>query len=248
LALRTITPDRQTGAAASRRHPCIRLIAHLPSALLLAGVALAGGAVKAQAQAPAQVLIGARQLSIHLGHTPVSYDDDCDDPFSFFTSARLSFAGDRFGGSVAYVHEDWPWPPEEELEGQFLLRHGDAFQAMAELYPLGFLGVGDTRIGRMIRPFVGVGAQVSRDGDRTAGPTGLTVYGVRGSVDPVAAAGASLFLRPSILPATILVQYRQTALFSSDFELQGPQGVIELDGETSTWGDLSIGVSFGVGG
>jgi hypothetical protein len=61
--------------------------------------------------------------------------------------------------------------------------------------------------------------------------------------------GASLFLRPAVLPVAIHVQYRHTALFASEFELVSPTGaVVELDGETLNWGDLSVGFSFGIGG
>jgi hypothetical protein len=218
-------------------------------ALLLAGLALAGSAASTQAQAPAQALLASRQLSLILGQSLASYHDDCDPPESFFTLVRGSLTGERFGVSVAHVHEDWPWPPDEELQGEFLLRHGDALQIVGEAYPLGFLGFGDTRVGRMVRPFVGAGVHVSRDADRTGGPTNRVVYGVRGSVDPIAVVGASLFVRPATLPVTLHVQFRRTALFASDFELEGPGGTdIQLEGETLGWNDLSIGFSFGLGG
>jgi hypothetical protein len=246
LAQRYHTLDRPGPDASSPAGTCARSARIALLAFCLAGWGLAASPERTEGQV--QALIPSRLLSLSLGQALASYDDDCDDPESFLTHARASLITGRYGVSVAYVHEDWPWPPDEELGGEFLLRHGDAFQLVGEAYPLGFLPFGESRVGRMLRPFVGAGVQVSGDGE-PGGAAGRAVYAVGGSVDPIAVVGASLFVRTSVLPTNIHIQYRHTALFASDFELQGPTGgVVEVDGETLTWGELSVGFSIPIGG
>jgi hypothetical protein len=175
-----------------------------------------------------------------------------DDPFCLSTSAALSSAqvgvgGDAVGVSASYNNSNWPWPKPpppppgglvvpgatfslaaSRQQETFYQTHGDAFQAVLELFPLGLLpGLRESTVNvrRYIKPFLGVGVQVSTDGEPAAvGVNGdLPTYAVLGSTDLLVAYGASATV-PLNDRLGIHLQFRGNTLFAGDIELEGPNG------------------------
>jgi hypothetical protein len=195
-----------------------------------------------------------------------------DDPFCLSTSAALSTAqigvgGDAIGVSASYNNSNWPWPKPPppppgglvvpgahfslasgQQQEAFFQTHGDAFRAVLELFPLGFVpGLRESTVNvrRYIKPFLGVGVQVSTDGEAAAagvnGPQ--PTYAVLGSTDLLLAYGASATV-PLNDRLGIHLQFRGNTLFAGDIELEGPNGetLISEDNRLN-WGEWLVGLN-----
>jgi hypothetical protein len=225
-----------------RAHGCTRALRKVLLGASLAVSAVLGGATAGQAQ----------QLYLGLGQGLYDSDPFCIDPDEFFSTFRFQYSRLRFGFSLSYENEDWPWPPPPEHLRGIDHRHGAAFQAVAEIYPLGFLGLDQNRVAQLLRPFVGAGLHVSRDGRTSTnlGRGGAMEFGIQGRTDPLITAGASLTARPDFLPFGLQLQYRHNVLFGRNYEFAGPEGdVHRVEGsQTLSWGELTAGVSIAWGG
>lgn len=223
------------------------------------GVRVAGWSVPACAALVALLLApapsGAQEIYLTAGTGLYESDEFCLESGTALSSWRFGMAGSKFGASLSYEDEDWPWPdpppPGSTGVQQIALRHGSAAQIVAEAYPLGLFDLEDSRLARFVRPFVGAGLHVAKNGETDPeGPDGLPVYSVLGRTDVILTAGARLTARPAFLPFGIELQYRATSLFGSDFQFESPEGVIvtEEGSQTLLWGELTAGLSFELGG
>jgi hypothetical protein len=191
---------------------------------------------------------------LYLGAGQGFYDSDpfCIDPDELLSTFLLQLSYERFGFAASLENEDWPWPPPPEHLRGIDHRHGAAITATAEIYPLAFFGLGDSRVAQILRPFVGAGAHISRDGRTSTnqGRNGSMEFGIQGQTAPLLTAGASLTGRPDFLPFGLEVKYRHKVLFGGDYEFQGPQGDVHLveGSQTLTWGELTVGINIALGG
>lgn len=200
-------------------------------------------------------------LSLSVGNALYSDDAFCLGSDAFITSYDASLDGSVFGASASYNNSDWPWPPPgtggsgggagggAAQQGNYLT-HGDAFSVVAKLFPLTAIarsgGADGLRsVDRILRPFIGVGVQVSTDGEPApaGGGRDLPTYGVRGQTNPLLAFGASLEVPMRASPLGLVVTYRHTVLFSGDFEIDtGAQQDLVIPSATLNWGTVSVGV------
>jgi hypothetical protein len=195
-----------------------------------------------------------------------------DDPFCLSTSASLSSAqigvgGSGIGVSASYNNSNWPWPKPPppppggavvsgvaysvssgQQQASYYLTHGDAYRAMLEIFPLGLLpGLREStaNLRRYIKPLLGVGVQVSTDGEPAAtGVNGnLPTYAVKGGTDLVISYGASAVV-PFSDRLGLHLQFRGNTLFAGDVELEGPGGesLISEDNRLS-WGEWLVGLN-----
>lgn len=199
-------------------------------------------------------------LSLSVGNALYSDDEFCLGSDAFITTYDASLDGSVFGASASYNNSDWPWPPPGAggsggaggggaQQGNYLT-HGDAFSAVAKLFPLTAIaragGADGLRgIDQVVRPFVGVGVQISTDGEPApaGGGRDLPTYGVRGQTNPLLTFGASLEVPMRASPLGLVVTYRHNVLFSGDFEIDtGDEQDLVISSENLDWGVLSVGV------
>ncbi len=189
--------------------------------------------------------------------------DFCLDPGAFFTSLELGVSGGLLGGSAQYINGDWPWPNRPPpgsgalvrgvrfsgaggVQESVLLRHGRAFQFMAQFNPARVVSEG---VNRFVRPFVGVGVHISTDGDPAAAANGQpVVYGIKGQTRPFVAYGVNGLL-PLGARVGLTAGYRGTSVFFGDFQYVTPQGtaVEPSPGQTLTSGIWTVGATIRVG-
>lgn len=172
-------------------------------------------------------------------------DDDpfCEDPTAFLTMVSAGVSTSLAGFSVEYNNEDWPWPPPPGGgTGEFFLTHGSSLQFVAELNPARFVASG---LNQYARPFVGVGLNLSTDGETATGT--LPTYAVKGQTRPVVTYGVNGFL-PVSSRLGVTAGYRGTSVFFGDFEIETPGGAIDtVDGKTLTSGSWNVGLSLRLG-
>lgn len=191
----------------------------------------------------------------------------CLDSESTISDYHVGVGWDSWGASIAYDDGDWPWPKPpgggsgtgnqlgygstviaQQQEGTVFLSRGSSFQLVGEVYPLAALPVlreATASLRRYVKPFVGVGIQVSDDGEAST-ERAFPTYAVKGGTDPVIAYGASLRV-PVAGPIGLQLQLRGTSLFSGDVEFEGPSGErVSTDGETLTWWTWLVGFSVGL--
>jgi hypothetical protein len=240
----------------------------------IAGAVLVIGAALAASAAPT----AAQDVSASFGSSFYDSDEFCLNSSAFITDYSVGASGDLFGVSAAYDNSDWPWPPPFPTGGggglvvpaaflrfpaarqeQFYLSQGEAFRVVADVFALELLRRvvggdeegGLARIDRFVRPVFGVGFQYSTDGETAAAGEGrnFPTYGVRGGTNLLIQYGARVYLPSREQRVRIQLEYRGTSMFVDSFELETPAGnILTRDGETLTWSDWSVGVSFRLGG
>lgn len=142
-------------------------------------------------------------------------------------------------------------------EHEAFLTHGRAIRLMAETFPVAVLSrlLGERArvledINRYVRPSFGMGLYVSGDG-RTA-PAGdardLPTYGLEGSASPMLSYGARAYLPGRDKRIRFTVHYRANTMFVREVAFNTPDGeTLRRDGETMTWGEWGVGISFRIG-
>ncbi len=214
-------------------------------------------------------LVSAQDLTVAVGSATYSSDAFCLTTSAALSSAYVGVGGGAVGVSASYSNGNWPWPdPPPPPPGglvvpgaafslgiaqddhAYFLTHGDAFRAMAEVFPHGLipgLRESSATLRQYFKPFVGVGAQISTDGE--AAPAGVNgdepTYSVQGSTDLLVAYGAAVNA-PISDRVALHVQFRGNTLFAGDVELLGPAGerLISED-QRLNWGEWLIGFNFG---
>lgn len=211
----------------------------------------------------------AQDLYLAVGSSAYSDDPFCLSTNAALSDARIGVGGDAIGVSASYNNSNWPWPkPPPPPPGglvvpgaafsvgaaqddhDFFLTHGDAFQAVLEFFPLGLVpGLRErtATLRRYVKPFAGVGVQISTDGEAAAtGANGaLPTYAVQGGTDLVVAYGASANV-PLGDRLGLHLQFRGNTLFAGDVELRGPDGDILIsEDQRLNWGQWLIGFNIG---
>jgi hypothetical protein len=236
------------------------LPASLGSAFVLA---LAGMGATAPDVAAQQVFLGA-------GSSLYETDAYCLDSSASLTDYHAGISGDSWGASATYDDADWPWPRPpgsgpggnteqarggpatvlaKQLTTPIYMTRGSSVQAVAELYPLGLLpGLREqtATLRRYLKPFIGVGVQISQDGEASSDRE-VPTYAVKGATDALVSYGASLRLPLQGDTFGLQVQFRATSLFSGGPDLEGPGGeTISTESETVTWGTWLVGFTVGL--
>lgn len=213
--------------------------------------------------------IAAQQVFLGAGSSLYETDAFCLDSSATLTDYHVGVSGDSWGASATYDNADWPWPkpptgpggnteqalggPEtvlaQQLTTPIYMTRGSSVQAVAELYPLGVLpGLREqtTTLRRYLKPFIGVGLQISQDGEASTDRE-FPTYAVKGATDALVSYGASLRLPLQGDAFGLQVQFRATSLFSSGPDLEGPGGeTISTESETVTWGTWLVGFTVGL--
>jgi hypothetical protein len=197
-------------------------------------------------------------------------DEFCLESQATITSISAGVENSWLGGEAEYNNSDWPWPnpgsgdePANYVAGRLLRSgfgrqetnyqtHGNAFRASVKLFALpllrqvgldGLLG----NIDRFVRPYLGVGVQVSTDGD-TSDPTSnrpLPVFAIQGSTNIFVTYGISALLPAKDTRIGLIVGYKGSTLFDNEVELETNTGEIQtVDTENLRWGQWSVGLRF----
>jgi hypothetical protein len=183
---------------------------------------------------------------LRVGNTASSDDPFCEDPASFFTSISAGITAPLAGFTVEYNNGDWPWPEEALANGTgpLFLTHGRSIQFMAELNPVQFVASG---LSRYARPFVGLGLNISTDGEARPDTGDGPAYGVKGQTRPFIAYGVNGIL-PVGTKFGVTAGYRGTSVFYGDFEFVTPSGaVVKTDGSTLSSHTWTVGFTVGDG-
>jgi hypothetical protein len=213
--------------------------------------------------------IAAQDVFLGAGSSLYESDAFCIDPDEALTDYHVGVSGDSWGASATYDSGAWPWPrpptgpgsnteqviggPEtvlaQQLTTPIYMSRGSAIQAVAELYPLGALpGLREqtATLRRYLKPFIGVGLQISQDGEAGTDRE-FPTYAVKGATDALVSYGASLRLPLQGDAFGLQVQFRATSLFSGGPDLEGPGGdTIATESETVTWGTWLVGFTVGL--
>jgi hypothetical protein len=242
-----------------------RLVRFAVAAFVAAGL-LAGARAPTAAQPSLGVSVGSRV-----------YGEDhefCLMSGAAITHYQADYSGDVFGVSASYVNSDVPCfePPGNSVgaslvfpasallstgryQGPVYLSQGGLITASVEVFPIAALlrvtnAEAFGRIDRLLRPFVGVGAGLLTDGEPAppGGNRAVPTYSIRGFTAPLLSYGARLHLPSREGRISLLLQYRNSHLIVGDFDFETPDAErLAGDGETLTWGTLSIGASFRAG-
>jgi hypothetical protein len=215
------------------------------------------------------------QINIYGTFGSAGYDDDefCLGSDAAITSIGVGVDGTVLGGEVGYNNSDWPWPPRPGTgnngafsvagRGAFsraqqeerYLTHGNAFTGMIKLFPLpilrtlgldGLLGTAD----RFVRPFVGVGVQISTDGTTSAAGDArpLPTDAVKGSTNLVVTYGATVLLPGRDTPIGLILGYRGAKLFANEVDIETAAGQTEtVDAGSLSWTEWSVGFRYRLG-
>lgn len=214
--------------------------------------------------------ITGQEVFFGTGSSLYETDEFCIDPDAALTDYQVGVSGDAFGASATYDSGSWPWPKppgsgsggnqhlidpptvitqQQQQDTDIYMSRGSAIQAVAEVYPLGALpGLREATatLRRYVKPFIGVGFQVSRDGESSTERT-FDTYAVQGATEPLVAYGASLRVPLGDGGFGLQVQFRGTSLFSGGSDLEGPDGdTITTESETLTWATWLVGFSVGL--
>jgi hypothetical protein len=225
-------------------------------------------------------LAAAQDIYLLAGSSVYESDEACLVPDGAFSAFTIGGGGSIIGASASYINGDWPWPPKpppgaggsNSLVAASLVSgavsaaipdvyvdHGIAIQTVIDLFPVpllqrlggnrgddGALGTFD----QYVRPFIGVGAQFSTDGDpASVGDRLAPTVGVKGDTNLLLSFGAQAYFPSRQRPLRFVVQYRGNVLFVDQIEVENASGeTFVIDTDRQTWGEWSVGLSLRVGG
>jgi len=213
-------------------------------------------------------------LTLTTGSAVYSSDAFCLDSGAALTNFGAGIDGSVVGGELMFSNGAWPWPcPAGGCGGgtgfslvgfsgqgsvsqpSSYLTHGNAFQGVVKLFPVplvqrfgldGLLGAVD----QYVRPYIGVGVQVSSDGETAPAGGGrvLPTYSVQGRTDFVITYGAAALLPGRETRLGLMVEYRGAQTLGNEIEVETDDGrTLESDGSSLKWGQWGVGLRIRLG-
>ena len=177
----------------------------------------------------------------------------CDESGAFLNQFEFEIGKEAFAARFSFNHETWPWPwlgaegDETSSPPNVLIRHGNAFEALALLRPAELVDLQAThREGYTFNPVVGVGVQRSFDASDDS-PASADVYQALGRTSLLLAYGFNLDVHPGGLrDAGIALRVGLTGkhMFRSETTFDTPTGEQTFETGDGDWATVTFGVVF----